>query len=335
MPMPERRALMEERRKDFLTLLAASRSRRPYLLAALAFVVLSAINTALQPSFLTYGVAISNLAAFLPLTLLAIGQTFVILAADIDLSNGGIVSLVNVAVVMIIETMGGTGTSFAVGIAAGLAIGIAAGAFNGLCVAYLRFQAIVTTFATSIIFTGFALWVLPQAGGQVPASFYLTYSGNLLGIPTTLWIVVLAAAGAAYAMRLRFAQSLRAVGGNAQSAFQTGLPVARVRLTAYSISGLFAALSGLALVGETASGDPLIGGSLTLSSVTAVVLGGTALTGCVGSVTGSILGAFILGIINNVIFFAHVPFEWQGLIQGAIILAALSGGVVMARQARS
>jgi len=84
-------------------------------------------------------------------------------------------------------------------------------------------------------------------------------------------------------------------------------------------------------VGETASGDPLIGGALTLSSVTAVVLGGTALKGCVGGVTGSILGAFILGLINNVIFFAQLPFEWQGLIQGVIILAALAGGVVMAR----
>jgi ribose transport system permease protein len=333
--MSERTAPIGERHDGLIASMAASRSRRPWLLAGLAFIVLAAINTALQPTFMTYGVAMSNLAAFLPLTLLAIGQTFVILGADIDLSNGGIVSLVNVSVVMIIEGMGGTGTSFAVGIAAGLGIGILAGAFNGFCVAYLRFQAIVTTFATSIIFTGVALWVLPQAGGQVPAVFYQTYAGSILGVPTVLWIVVLAALGAGLAMRLRFAQSLRAVGGNVQSAFQTGLPVARVRLTAYAISGLFAALSGLALVGETASGDPLIGGSLTLSSVTAVVLGGTALTGCVGSVAGSVLGAFILGIINNVIFFAHVPFEWQGLIQGAIILAALSGGVLMARQARS
>ena len=107
-----------------------------------------------------------------------------------------------------------------------------------------------------------------------------------------------------------------------------------MRLTAYAVSGFFAALCGLALVGETASGDPLIGGLMTLSSVTAVVLGGTSLAGCVGSVTGSVLGGFILGLINNVIFFAHVPFEWQGLIQGAIILAALSGGVVMARRGR-
>ena len=71
--------------------------------------------------------------------------------------------------------------------------------------------------------------------------------------------------------------------------------------------------------------------ALTLTSITAVVLGGTALSGCVGGVAGSILGAFILGLISNVIFFAQLPFEWQGLVQGLIILLALAGGVVMAR----
>ena len=187
---------------------------------------------------------------------------------------------------------------------------------------------------TSIIFIGVALWVLPQAGGQVPPEFYLTYAGHILFIPTVVWILAVAILFGAVVVRSRFFYALRATGGNMQAAFQAGLPVARARLTAYIISGLFAALCGLALVGETASGDPLIGGALTLSSVTAVVLGGTSLAGCVGSITGSILGAFILGLINNVIFFAHVPFEWQGLIQGAIILAALSGGVVLAYRPR-
>ena len=331
--MSEGTARVVERREGFLARLYASRSRRPFLLAALAFIVLSAINTALQPTFLTYGVAVSNLAAFLPLTLLAIGQTFVILGADIDLSNGGIVSLVNVVVVIIIESMGGTAPPLPSASQPGLR-SASPRALQRLLRCLSALPGDRATFATSIIFIGLALWVLPQAGGQVPASFYLTYAGNILGIPTVLWIIVLAVAGGALVMRPRFAQSLRAVGGNAQSAFQTGIPVSRVRLTAYVMSGLFSALAGLALVGETASGDPLIGGAMTLSSVTAVVLGGTALTGCVGSITGSILGAFMLGIINNIIFFAHVPFEWQGLIQGAIILAALSGGVVMARQTR-
>ncbi len=315
-----------------LTRIAAGgllRHRPPYLLALIVCLVLAAINTALQPTFLTYSVAASNLSAFLPLTLVAVGQTYVVLAADIDLSSGAIVSLVNVVAVTVIDGMGG---SVALGLAVGFAAGVAAGALNGIFVAYLRYQPIVTTFATGVVFSGLALAVLPQAGGQVPPSLYQAYAGSYLLIPTVMWILIAAVALSAFIARLRFHHALRAVGGNVQGAFQTGLAVARVRLGAYVISGMFAALSGLALVGETASGDPLIGAALTLSSITAVVLGGTALSGCVGSVTGSILGAFILGLINNVIFFAEVPFAWQGLIQGVIILAALSGGVLMARR---
>jgi ribose transport system permease protein len=308
-----------------------STQRHPYLMAVGVFLVLCVINAMLQPSFLRYGVAVSNVAAFLPMALLAVGQTYVILASDIDLSAGAIVSVVNVVVVSIIEGMGGSGASIAVGFATGLVLGISCGAINGFCVSVLRLQPIVTTFATGIVFSGFALWVLPEAGKQVPPVVYKTYAGTVLGVPTVIWILAGAIAFAAVVGRSRFYQALRATGGGIQAAYQTGVPVGRVRLQAYVISGLFASLAGLALVGETASGDPLIGGALTLSSVTAVVLGGTALSGCVGGVAGSILGAFILGLINNVIFFAQLPFEWQGLVQGLIILVALAGGVMMAR----
>ena len=314
---------------------AFSIQRRPYLLAVVVFAVLCVTNAILQPSFLRPGVAVSNVAAFLPMILVAVGQTYVVLASDIDLSAGAIVSLVNVAVVSIIEGMGGSGGSVALGMATGLALGLICGAFNGLCVAVLRFQPIVTTFATGIVFAGFALWILPEAGKQVPPAVYQAYAGAVLGVPTVILILLGAIGFAAFVARTPFDLALRATGGNMQAAYQTGVPVAQVRIGAYTISGLFAALAGLALVGETASGDPLIGGALTLSSVTAVVLGGTALKGCTGGVAGSILGASILGLINNVIFFAQLPFEWQGLIQGLIILAALAGGVLMARGRQS
>jgi ribose transport system permease protein len=311
-----------------------SRQDHPYLMAAVVFLVLCVVNAVLQPSFLRPGVAVSNVAAFLPMALVAAGQTYVVLASDIDLSAGAIVSLVNVVVVSIIDGMGGSGASIALGLATGLVLGLVCGAVNGFCVAVLRFQPIVTTFATGIVFAGFALWVLPEAGKQVPAEFYLAYAGAFLGVPTVIWILLGVIAVAALLARTRFYQALRATGGNMQAAYQTGVPVARVRIGAYVICGLFSGLAGLSLVGETASGDPLIGGALTLSSITAVVLGGTALSGCVGGVVGSILGAFILGLINNVIFFAQLPFEWQGLVKGVIILAALAGGVVMARSRR-
>jgi ribose transport system permease protein len=262
------------------TPLRLSNHRHPYLMAVIVFLVLCVVNAILQPTFLRFGVATSNVAAFLPMALVAIGQTYVVLASDIDLSAGAIVSVVNVVVVSIVEGMGGTGASVAVGLTLGIAVGLICGAVNGLCVAYLRFQPIVTTFATGIVFAGFALWVLPEAGKQVPPELYLAYAGAVLGVPTVLWILVAAIAFAAIVARTRFYQALRATGGNMQASYQTGVPVARVRLGAYMLSGLFSACAGLALVGETASGDPLIGGTLTLASVTAVVLGGTALSGC-------------------------------------------------------
>jgi ribose transport system permease protein len=331
MPLPESSALSRIGWPGSALRARLGGQRPPYLLAVIALLVLAVTNAILQPTFLQFGVITSNVAAFLPLALVAVGQTYVVLASDIDLSAGAIVSMVNVTVVTIIETMGGTGGSIALGLAVGVIVGIAGGALNGFCVAVLRFQPIVTTFATSIVFSGIALWVLPEAGRQVPPEFYTAYAGWVLGIPTVVWILGGAVLFAAIVARSRYYQALRATGGSIQAAYQTGLPVARVRFTAYAISGLFSAAAGLALVGETASGDPLIGQALTLSSVTAVVLGGTALSGCVGGVAGSILGAFILGLISNVIFFAQLPFEWQGLVQGAIILAALAGGVVMAR----
>lgn len=309
--------------------------RRPYLMAVVVFLVLCVINAILQPSLLRTGVAVSNVAAFLPMILVAVGQTYVVLASDIDLSAGAIVSLVNVAVVSVIEGMGGSGVSVAAGMATGLALGVFCGIFNGLCVAVMRFQPIVTTFATGIVFGGIALWILPEAGKQVPPAVYQAYAGTVFGVPAVILILLAVIGFAALVGRTPFELALRATGGNMQAAYQTGVPVARVRIGAYAICGLFAALAGVALVGETASGDPLIGGALTLSSVTAVVLGGTALKGCTGGVAGSILGAFILGLISNVIFFAQLPFEWQGLIQGLIILAALAGGVFMSRGRQS
>ena len=194
------------------TPLRLSNHRHPYLMAVIVFLVLCVVNAILQPTFLRFGVAASNVAAFLPMALVAIGQTYVVLASDIDLSAGAIVSVVNVVVVSIVEGMGGTGASVAVGLTLGIAVGLICGAVNGLCVAYLRFQPIVTTFATGIVFAGFALWVLPEAGKQVPPEFYLAYAGAVLGVPTVLWILVAAIAFAAIVARTRFYQALRATG---------------------------------------------------------------------------------------------------------------------------
>ena len=228
--------------------------------------------------------------------------------------------------------LGGSHGAILAGILVGMLVGIACGAFNGFCVAVLRFQPIVSTFASGIVFAGIALWILPQAGLAAPDAYWETYGDNLVGIPFVLWILAAMAVTVALIAKLVFSRSLLAVGGNIQSAYQSGLPVPRLRISAYILCGLFSAISALCLIGDTASGDPLLGAKMTLGSVAAVVLGGTALSGGRGNPLGSIFGAVILGLIGSVVFFAGVPFEYQNLVQGLIVLAALAGGVTIARR---
>ncbi len=310
----------------------AAMRRQTWLVTAFALLVLVGVNAYLQPNLFQPNVLQSNLTTFLPLILVAIGQTYVVLAGDIDLSVGSIAALVNVVTVTAIAALGESVGSVLAGIGAGLAVGLACGLVNGTCVALLRFQPIVTTFATGIIFAGLALWVLPQAGLPVPAIYWRSYGGTLLGLPVVLWILIGALAVVAFIARRPLQRHLKAVGGQRQAAFQTGIPVERIRIAAYVLSGLFSALAALCLTGETASGDPLLGQRLALASVSAVVLGGTALSGGSGGAIGSVLGALVVGMIGNVIFFARLPFEYQTLVQGLIVLAALAGGVFLSRR---
>lgn len=218
---------------------------------------------------------------------------------------------------------------------AGLLVGLACGAVNGLVVAGLRLQAIVATFATSIFFTGLALYVLPVAGMPAPEIFWRTYGGRIFGIPFVFCVVAALAAGLYVLARSRLAMQLLAVGDDAQGAFQSGLPVTSIRIRGYALCGIFSALAAFCITGDTASGDPLVGARMTLYSVAAVVLGGNALSGGFGTVVGSVLGALIIGLINALVFFVGTPSQWQNLVQGLAILLALMAGIMVSRRARA
>ena len=307
-------------------------TRRPYLPAIAVTLLLFSLNGFFQPKTLRPVAIFADISTYLPMIFLAVGQTYVVLASDIDLSVGGIISLVNVVTVSVMAVLGGGPGAIIAGIFVGMLVGIMCGAFNGFCVAELRFQPIVSTFASGIVFAGIALWILPQAGLAAPDAYWETYGDNLAGIPFVLWVLVAMAVTVALIAKLIFSRSLLAVGGNIQSAYQSGLSVPRLRISAYILCGLFSAISALCLTGDTASGDPLLGATMTLGSVAAVVLGGTALSGGRGNPLGSIFGAVILGLIGSVVFFAGVPFEYQNLVQGLIVLAALAGGVTIAHR---
>lgn len=303
--------------------------RYPFLFALLLLIIAIVLNVILQPNLLETRVMNGNIRTFLPLIILTVGQTIVIIGGGIDLSVGSMVSLVTAVLVTNMSPEAGPGQILLV-VALGCAVGMAAGALNGVGVALLRLPPIVTTYATSFIFSGLALWILPRPGGSMPDALARWYrTATPLGIPLGIWIAILLVLVWYVVRNTKYGNNLFAVGGNAQAAYATAVPVTRVIFSTYVIAGLMAAFAALALTLGTSSGDPRIGDAMTLDSIVAVVLGGTRLSGGQGGVAGSIMGVIILGLIRNIISFADVPSWYQTLVDALIIIIALAGpGVV-------
>ncbi|HKU97090.1 MAG TPA: ABC transporter permease, partial [Vineibacter sp.] len=276
--------------------------RYPFLPALVILVVLLVLNGLYQPRSVSVAGMTGLAKTYLALMLLAIGQTYVVYAGDIDLSAGAIVSLVNVTIVVLMEHWGGDGLFVLMAIAVGVVTGLACGLINGAVVAALRLQAIVATFATSIFFMGLALHLMPVAGTPAPAAFWRTYGGRFLEVPFVWWAIIVLAALLTLLARTRLALQLLAVGDDAQGAYQSGLPATAIRIKGYALCGVFAALAAFCVTGDTASGDPLVGGKMTLFSIAAVVLGGSALSGGHGTVVGSLIGALIIGLIGSLVY---------------------------------
>jgi ribose transport system permease protein len=298
--------------------------RRPYLFALVLLGVTLLINFIYQPNLFERTTLNSNLRVFLPLILLAAGQAVVILGGGIDISVGAIVSIVNA----ILATQLGRNADpqkTVLFLLLVLLVGMAAGAINGFFTAVLRLQPIITTYATSFLYAGFALFILPTPGGGIPNPFSTFYRETTpLGLPLTLYIILIVLLLWYFIRQTRFGHYLFAVGGQPDAAYATAVPVSTVQFSTYVISGLMAAFSGIAVTMLTGSGNAQIGDSLTLTSITAVVIGGTALSGGVGGVPGAIIGAIILGLIPNIISFSNVDLWWQTFVNAALIVLGLA-----------
>lgn len=298
--------------------------RNPFIFALIVLVIAVAINYDLQSNLFEPRSLSSNFRLFLPLALVAAGQTIVIVGGGIDLSVGTLITMINAILATQITRDATTAEILtAIGMASGA--GMLAGAFNGLCIAYLRLQPIVTTYATSFVFGGLALYILPRPEGQLPRSMTSLYRESPLDIPFPAYMVGLLILTWLLLRTTRYSQMLYASGGKADAAYSTGVPVTLVKFSSYVLSGLMAALAGLALTMGTGRGSPRIGDDMTLDSIVAVVLGGTRLSGGQGGVVGTVIGVMILGIIRNIISFAEVPNWYQTLVNALIIIAALAG----------
>lgn len=299
-------------------------TRYPAFFALILLLIAILINFILQPNLLARDTLNSNMRVWLPIILLAAGQAVVILGGGIDISVGGIVSIVNTILATRVGLQGSPEAMWQyVGLS--LLVGAFAGAINGFFVAYLRLQPIITTYATSFLYAGFALFILPNPGGGIPAKIAELYRNTSpLGLPLAFYVIALVLGLWWYIRSTRYGNYLFAVGGRPQAAYETAVPVVPVQFSTYVISGLMAALSGIAITMLSGSGNADIGSSMTLNSITAVVIGGTAISGGVGGVVGPVMGAVTLGIIQNIVSFAHINTWWETLVKALIIVVALA-----------
>lgn len=299
-------------------------ARHPALFALILFVIIIIINAILQPGLFALETLNNNMRVFLPLLLLAVSQTIVMIGGGIDISVGGIVSIINCVLATQVGLNGSMEAMWKF-IFISLLAGLLAGAINGFFIAVLRLQPIITTYATGFIYAGFALFLLPNPGGGIPravADFYRTTTP--FGLPLAFSVIAVILLIWWYVRSTRFGRYLYAVGGKADAAYQTAVPVNWVIFSTYVISGLMAAFSGIAITMLSGSGNAEIGSSMTLNSITAAVIGGTAMSGGIGGVAGPIMGTITLGLMQNIVSFSGISTWWETLAKASIIVVALA-----------
>ena len=242
---------------------------------------------------------VANVAA--PLVLVSIGQMIIILVGGVDLSLGAVMAVVNGLAIMLPEALGiPIWQAWLLALLASILIGLV----NGIIVSLVRLPSFLATFATSSIFQGLALIILPHPGGKVPREIYSKYNGFLLGIPTPLYIIAFGVLLWVYIARTPLGNEIRAVGGNPRNAFITTIAPGKTGLLAFVLGGFFAGLAGLSLTAFTASGDPWMGSPYALKSMAAVILGGCLFNSGWGGVGGTVSGAFFFILVSNIVFFA-------------------------------
>jgi len=316
-----------------------------FQLGALAgLILLVAIFALSSPSFLTTG----NLAGIARQTsvnaLLALGMLVVILTGGIDLSVGAVLALAMVVLAMVITK---AGLDQSVGMLAALAVGSALGVGNGLLLTRLHLpHPFISTLGMMNIARGAALVITGGASISALGGGIVKFIGNdeiLIGsgdgaisIPIMLFVVVLTYVGFyIFLNRTVVGRHIYATGGNPEAARLSGVPVDRILVLVYTISGLMAGLAAVVLAGRTDSGYPNAGLGFELDAISACIIGGTSFFGGVGTVGGTLIGALIMGVLRNGLNIMSVDTNWQTVVIGTVIIAAVYVDVLRRRAGQS
>lgn len=272
------------------------------------------------PFFLTTSNLLAIVLAASITALLAIGQTFVIILAEIDLSVGAMLGFTGVITALAIPDLGLAG-SLLVGVLAGAAAGL----INGLLVTKVNMPSFIATLATMSILSGLTLYITQGNPRTVTSSGFKTIGqGNLVGVPNPIWILLACTIVFGIGLaRTKFGRQVYATGDNFEAARLSGMPVDRIKIAAFMISGVLAAIAGFILTARLGTAQPTAGVGLELTAIAAVIIGGTSLTGGRGAVVGTVIGALLLGTIDNGLNLLNVSPFLQDVVKGAVILFAV------------
>lgn len=320
------------------------------LRALFVLVALVALFSVLSPAFLTSGNMMILVKHVAINALLAVGMTFVILSGGIDLSVGSIAGLAGIVAGallnrgLVLERWGIVVYPHTwLVIVLALLLGAACGAGNGLLISRLRVAPFIATLGTLYVARGTALLLsggatYPDLAGQPDlgnTGFLQLGSGSWFGLPVPIVLmVIVAAAGLLLALRTPFGRRVYAVGGNERAAELSGVNVKAIKLWVYVLSGLLAALVGLIIASQLASAHPATGETFELNAIAAVVLGGTSLSGGRGGIGGTIIGAFVIGVLADGLILLGVSEFWQVVIKGLVIVLAVVLDQLQDRQAQ-
>ena len=292
------------------------------LLPFLTLIALFLILAIASPNFLTPTNLSSVVRQTAVINIMALGMTLIIISGGIDLSVGSILALSGLLGTSIMERKLGIPAGLAVGLFAGTVCGMA----NGAMITSLRINPFIVTLGTMGIYRGLALIFsngLPVH--DIPPSFSYLGEGTVLGVPFVLGLLLVCAAAMHVVLEhTRLGRYAFSIGSNADAAFYAGVPVKFVTISVYAIAGLLTGLSGMIEASRLMTGQPTGGQGYELQAIAAVVIGGGSLRGGEGSVLGTLVGAFIMGLLANGSDLLGINPYWQQVIIGGVIILAVS-----------
>lgn len=290
---------------------------------ALVLILLVLLMAFIAPNFTSLSNAFNIARATSITAILAAGMTVVILTAGIDLSVGSILAVCGVTSVLLWNA----GLPPVLCVLLSVLVGAVAGLLNGVLVAYLSLAAFIVTLGTLTSLRGaaYALTDGKPLIAEGDLGFRLLGGGNFAAVPIPIWLMLITYAVLWFVLeRTRYGRHVYAVGGNPEAALMAGIKIRQVIASAYVIAGITAGLAGVMFSARVESGQPTAGQGYELQAIAAVVLGGTSLMGGRGRVVGTLVGAFIMGVLTNGMILMNIAFFTQLMVQGAVIILAVA-----------